>query len=154
MTEDPINTLIRTAKSFFLRNRNFFNATRQKGKLSFFLYGVLRHFLFSIWIKDMLPTGELGFWVSDIDFVFYNREKNKLMLLEIKHGDNNLRDFQVELFSKLDLMLREGAKNIGCDYLGYHILRFENSFWDSGKVYLDEKEITEEEFKKLIWNVF
>jgi hypothetical protein len=113
-----------------------------------------RHLQFNDWIRANLIDSSRGLLVTDIDFVFINPKRKVLMLLEVKQKNNYPRPFQLNLFMLLDMIIRKGIADSGYDYLGFHVLRFENTFWDDGKVWYDEKEITESEFKTMMNNFF
>ncbi len=112
-----------------------------------------RDLTFNNWIRENLPDSKAGFWVSDIDFVFVNSKKRTLMLLELKQHGKNLRPFQSELLNFLDRIIEKG-KPENFMYLGYHVLKFQNTCWHDGKAWLDGKEITEKEFIDFIRRYF
>jgi hypothetical protein len=112
-----------------------------------------RDLTFNDWVRENLPDSMTGFWVSDIDFIFFNGKKRTLMLLEVKQYNSNLRPFQNILFHLLDESIRKGTPK-DLTYFGFHILRFQHTCWSDGKAWLDGEEISEEKFIDFIYKNF
>jgi hypothetical protein len=96
---------------------------------------------FSQWVRDRLPDSSTGFWVSDVDFILYNKNTKRMMLLEVKTRNGNVRPWQRELFSVIDSMLRLSAPHFGIEYKGWHVVKIEGVDPNSGAIYLDDKEM-------------
>lgn len=103
-----------------------------------------RDLTFSNWVRQNLPDSREGFWVTDIDFVLWDKEEKCFMLLEVKQHSGIMRPFQEKIFKLLDKWLRQGVDE-DWEYLGYHVIRFENRSFEDGRCWLDGEEVTEEE---------
>jgi hypothetical protein len=112
-----------------------------------------RDLTFNDWIRKTLPDSKTGFWVSDIDFVFFNGKKRTLMLLEVKQYGSSLRPFQNKLFTFLDGIIKKGIPE-NFKYFGFCVLQFEGTCWHDGKAFFNGKEITEQEFVNFIYKNF
>ena len=105
---------------------------------------------FSQWIRQKLPDSHTGFMVSDIDFVLSNYQSKKILLLEIKSNNNAVPNWQVMLFKKINKWLKTGIDaDKDWQYLGFHLVKFEKQFFE-GRVFYDNKEISEEELIKIL----
>jgi len=103
-----------------------------------------RDLTFSGWIRKNLPDSATGFLVSDLDFILFNYKTKKIMLLEIKTRGIYPKTWQGKLFNNLDKWIKNGIDK-DWQYLGFYLLRFENTFFMDGKCFLRDKEISEEE---------
>jgi len=110
-----------------------------------------RDLKFSQWIRENLPDSKTGFLVSDLDFILYSRSSKSIMWLEVKTRNKRISfdHWQYRLFTDLAKCLRLGMKTFLPDwyFMGYHNIRFENTFFNDGKVYFDDREISEEELR-------
>jgi hypothetical protein len=112
-----------------------------------------RDLYFNDWVRKNLPDSSTGFWVTDVDFVFISFKSRKFMLVETKKNSRYPTNAQSEIISFMDTVLRRGTPP-EWEYLGYHVLVFEKTGWENGKVWLDGKEITEEDFKYFVYYRF
>ena len=103
-----------------------------------------RDLTFSKWIRENLPDSKLGFLVSDLDFILCNYKTKKVMLLEIKTHNKEQSLWQKILFANLDKWIMKGIYP-NWQYLGFHIIMFENTNFNDGLVFFDNEEITEKE---------
>jgi hypothetical protein len=116
---------------------------------------------FSDWLRDCkeLESNKVGLSIMDIDYVplhrvVYDDDKTKstkyFMFIEVKikmgqpskseHGEivnisNHMRGCPV--------VTDKHGKSVWC---GYHLIQFENTTPDNGKIFLDGNEISREEF--------
>ena len=97
-----------------------------------------RDLTFSQWIRDNLPDSSFGFMVTDLDFILYNYNTKKVMLLEIKTRNTNIRVWQRSIFDNFSKWIKRGIDDDWI-YLGFHIIKFQNTFFNDGKCYLDNK---------------
>lgn len=110
-----------------------------------------RDLTLSSWIRRNLPDSSTGYLVTDIDFLLHNFRTKKMMLLEIKTFHAPLKKWQENVFRALDFYIKTGveAADNGWQYLGWHLIMFEEKDF-SKKVFFDDKEITEEELKNIL----
>jgi hypothetical protein len=108
-----------------------------------------RDLTFSKWIREKLPDSNTGYLVTDIDFVLYNYKKKVIMILEVKTRNSELKQWQRYFYKDLNGWLRKGM-SCDWDYRGIHLLRLENTNLYDGKIYFDNKEITENELIKIL----
>lgn len=108
-----------------------------------------RDLTFSKWIRANLPNSSTGYLVTDLDFVIFNYVSKNLLLMEVKTRGSKLKYWQSELFNLLDKCLKEGIK-APYNYLGFHLISFENANFKDGKVYLDNKESSEAEIENIL----
>lgn len=112
--------------------------------------GAMRQML-NDWTRKKLPeSSETGFTVNDIDLVLRNYKTKKIMLLEIKCQMAVLTLSQSQIKMLFDKVLNNGLPKEGWQYLGFHLLQFEKTFFHDGKVFFDGKEKTEAEIIDLL----
>lgn len=104
---------------------------------------------FSKWIRTELPDSASGFSVSDLDFVIWNWKTKKVIMLEIKTRMSIPRKGQYMMWKNLEKWI---AKGIDEDWTfhGFHFIKFENTNFEDGKVFYDDKEITEYELNRIL----
>ena len=101
-----------------------------------------RDLTFSDWIRKKLPDSYTGYYVTDLDFILFNFEKKIIMLIEIKTRNSNLKDWQQRIFLLVSKWIKKGI-NEGWEYKGFHVIKFENTFFNDGKCYYDNEVIEE-----------
>lgn len=87
-----------------------------------------------------------GFTFIDIDTILRNYEKQTFALLEIKCKQAPLSYAQSKIFKEIDFFLRRGVSN-GWTYVGFYLLQFENTSFETGKAFLNGQEVTSDDFK-------
>lgn len=102
---------------------------------------------FSQWVKENLPDSSTGYMVTDLDFFFYDYKRKKVAIVEVKQHNKIIDDWQNNAFRFLRDCIRNG-KPEGWEFIGYFVIRFENTNFSDGKVYLDGTETTEEAIRK------
>ena len=108
-----------------------------------------RNLDFSRWVRRNLPDSYEGYVVSDLDFVLCNEKTKKLMLVEAKCYNSVSRPWQKRLFNNIDRWIRNGVEP-DWQYLGFHVVVFSNTAPNNGKISFNNKDITEDELKKLL----
>ena len=103
-----------------------------------------RSLRFSGWVRKNLPDSSTGFVVSDLDFILCNYKAQTLMLIEVKTRNAKVRLWQRILFENLDKWIKKGIDKDWI-YYGYHVVTFENTWFDDGACFFDNKIITEQE---------
>lgn len=108
-----------------------------------------RSLAFSGWIRVNLPDSSTGYCVTNQDWILWNFKTKKIMLLEEKthNGDIN-KWFHILIKNILNPALFEYCPKENVTYLGYHLICFENTGPEDGKIYFDRKLITKEELIK------
>jgi len=113
-----------------------------------------RDLIFSGWLRKSgkVKSSEDGLSVTDLDFCLHSwkSKPRKLMLIEMKQHGAKIRFPQRQIYVALNKALKIGLKQIGYDFLGIHVITFENRFFNDGKCFLDNKEITEDELGKFL----
>ena len=109
----------------------------------------LRDLTFSQWMRDNLPDSYFEFYITDVDFVLFNPNTKKVMLLEVKTRNAEVKSWQRNIFFHLAKWISRGI-NDGWTFMGFRFVRFENNFFNDGKCYLDNKEINEKELKHFL----
>lgn len=103
-----------------------------------------RNSQFSDWIRSKLPSSATGYSSTDIDFVLFNWKTKKVMLIEEKCRKAEPSFNQHELFKFMHKWIEKGIDS-DWQYLGYHLIQFENECPSDGKIYLDRQEISEKQ---------
>jgi len=104
----------------------------------------IRDLTFSQWIRNNLPDSSCGYMVSDLDFILQNYKTKKVILLEVKTRCSNLKIWQKQLFGNLDKWIANGISE-DWQYLGFHLIQFENTCFNDGKCFFDYKSINEKD---------
>lgn len=99
---------------------------------------------FSSWVRSSLPDSSTGFSASDLDFVLWNWKTKKVMLLEIKTRMSSPRNGQRMMWQNINRWITKGIDE-NWTYLGFHLITFESTDFLDGKVFLDKKEVSEQE---------
>ena len=109
------------------------------------------------WTKKKLPNN--GFFITDID-LFIRSKYGCFMIVEIKCKNSKLKTPQKISYEMLDYFGQElnnskfNSKTLGfpisVQYHGTHVLKFENTSFEDGKVYWDGNETTEEDVIKIM----
>jgi hypothetical protein len=110
-------------------------------------YSHKRDLTMSGWIREKLPDSSFGFLVTDLDFILYNWQTKKIMLLEIKTHNKEIATWQLNIFNNIAKWIEIGIDK-DWEFCGFHIIKFENTFFNDGKVYFNNKLSTEEEIKQ------
>lgn len=101
---------------------------------------------FGLWLRQQNEIDSaLGFLATNIDYMWCNYKTGAWMLIEEKRHGKLVRPWQRQLFKKL----HEACKNAK-DYKGFHLLAFENTSPEDGKIFLDRKEITKADLIKFL----
>lgn len=108
-----------------------------------------RDLTFSNWVRANLPDSDTGFMVSDLDFILQNYKTKKVMLLEIKTRKSDLKTWQKKLFKNIHNWVLKGIDK-DWEYLGFHVIQFENTNFNDGKVYFDYAQVSEKSIKKAL----
>jgi len=100
----------------------------------------------SDWIREKLPLPSTGYGVTDVDLALYSWKSNRFMLIEVKKKMFEIKFAQRSFFAMLNKRLRKTpTETDDWEYLGFHLITFENTFFHDGKVFLDHIEVSEQE---------
>lgn len=98
-----------------------------------------------VWLRQQKEIdSSLGYVASNIDYIWSNYKTGEWMLIEEKRHMSDITYCQKNLFKKLRLAIQDKL------FKGFHLVQFENTGPDDGKIYLNRKEITKESFIKFL----
>ena len=93
---------------------------------------------FGLWLREQKEIdSSLGFVATNIDYIWHNYRTGHWMLIEEKRHNSQLTYSQLGVFKIIDAACRQDL-----NYGGLHIIRFEQTSPDDGRIYLDGLEIT------------
>ena len=107
---------------------------------------------FGLWLRNKAPDNEtvlriddpldsyLGYRVTNIDYVWLNEESGNWMIIEEKRNRGYVKPWQKNIFRKIHKACN-GMKG----YKGFHLLVFEKTNPEDGKIWLDRKEISKDD---------
>lgn len=101
---------------------------------------------FGLWLRQQGGIdSSLGYIASNIDYVWLNYRTGEWMMLEEKRHGSDVKQFQRDIFAKVD-------KACQCDssYQGFHTLVFENTSPDDGQMWLDGDAINATELLEFL----
>ncbi len=108
-----------------------------------------RDLFFSGWIREALPDSSTGYMVTDLDFLLYNYKTKKIMFIEVKTRNSDVKTWQKMLFKNINNWVKKGIDE-DWTYCGYHLIQFENTNFEDGKVYFDYNEVSEKKLQELL----
>ena len=97
---------------------------------------------FGLWLRDQPEIdSKLGFVTSNIDYVWKNYKTGEWMFVEEKRYGAKIGFAQHQIFKDVheSVAISQNDK-----YRGFHLLIFENTSPDDGKMWLDNVEISKE----------
>lgn len=101
---------------------------------------------FGLWVRDQTKLdSRFGFTTTNIDFLWANYTNDFKLLLEEKRYGYFPKKYQVELYQWLDRCC-----SVDPFYKGFHILIFENTSPDDGRIFLDGYLITNEDLNSFL----
>ena len=96
-----------------------------------------RDLRFNNWIRNQLPDSCTGFSVSDLDFIVWNYKTRRVLMLETKTRESELRPFQDNMFSNIDSWIRRGV-TANWTYHGFYLLQFTDTDFNDGLCFINE----------------
>jgi len=100
---------------------------------------------FSLWLREQKDLdSDLGFITTNVDYIWENYKSNKWMILEEKRYNGNL------YFSQKNQMKNLHNSIESDNYLGFHLIIFENTTPEDGEIYLDYNEIDQNDLKEFL----
>ena len=93
---------------------------------------------FGIWLREQPEIDSaLGYVASNLDYIWSNYKTGDWMLIEEKRHNGEVKFYQKKLFERIH-KLCVGSEG----YHGFHVLVFQNTSPEDGKIFLDYREIT------------
>lgn len=109
----------------------------------------VRSLEFSQWVRSKLPDSSTGFSASDLDFILWNWKSKKIMMLEIKTRNSYPRKGQKIMWKLINKWIKNGISD-NWQYYGFNLIVFENTCFEDGKCYFNNKEITEQQLIEIL----
>lgn len=101
---------------------------------------------FGLWLRDQEEIdSKRGFIATNIDYLWRNYKTGQWMLIEEKRYGARVRRWQKELFDLLNWCAKHHPK-----FCGFHILTFEKTSPEDGKMFWDGKEINRAQLIKIL----
>jgi hypothetical protein len=102
--------------------------------------------------KRSLPelASRNGYSIIDLDNVIKNRIKKTLQIVEVKCFNGQLSWVQFDQLKTADEAYRLWCRKNGYEFLGTHIVQFENVSEFSGKVWLNDVQIDGKQFHEVL----
>lgn len=113
------------------------------------------------WTATNLPTAN-NYFITDIDMIIRSRS-GQIMIVEIKRRNATVNGHQRTTYEILDQCLQAGidAHKAGfvlpsmqypvkLQYLGFHVLQFENTTFEDGPIYWDGQQISVDQVKQIL----
>jgi len=95
-----------------------------------------------MWFREQPEIdSKKGYLISDVDFMYYHRYSGLWMLLEVKCKISEPKSWHRNML----LILDKCAKN-DPNYRGFHLISFENSTPDNGRIFINTRHVTKEQF--------
>ncbi len=96
---------------------------------------------FGLWLRRQPEIdSRQGFVASDVDYIWKNYTTNEWMIIEEKRYCRDISDCQKDL-----LVTLHKAAQADVNYKGIHLLVFEKTSPDDGRIWLDRQEISRSE---------
>lgn len=103
-----------------------------------------RSLYFSQWLRDNLPDSSTGTYITDIDFVIFNwKSHNRMLFVEEKTHGADMTTAQRNVYKKIVKALQDSGIQADCAFV-----KFENTSFEDGRVWINNQEVTEDMIKK------
>jgi hypothetical protein len=100
---------------------------------------------FGIWLRNEISLdSSLGFTATNIDYVWRNYKTGEWMLIEEKRRGVDVLRFQRDIFRLVSNSITDAS------YKGFHIIIFENTSPDDGRIWLDGCEVGKQDLLKFL----
>lgn len=101
---------------------------------------------FGLWLREQkeIDSG-LGYVATNIDYVWRNYKTGQWMFIEEKRYGRQPKFYQQKIFDLLSWCGKHHSK-----YFGFHVLVFENTSPEDGKIFLNGKGISREELLQFL----
>lgn len=103
---------------------------------------------FGLWLREQQEIdSKKGFVATNIDYIWHNYKTGDWMIIEEKRYNSSVKRWQKSMFDIVDWCARISGHR---KYKGFHIIRFEKTNPDDGRIYIDGKERTRQELIKFL----
>ena len=93
---------------------------------------------FGLWLRAQSEIdSSLGYVTTNIDYVWKNYRTGEWMFIEEKRYMGKVSRNQREIFKNLNTLAKHDPL-----YKGYHMIQFERTGPDDGRIFIDRKEVT------------
>jgi hypothetical protein len=113
------------------------------------------------WTAENLPSCE-SFFITDLDMVVRDRKGN-MLIAEVKRRSATMTPQQRTTYELISELIKEGIKAnpdgiivpsmrypVKVNYLGVHLLQFENTTFEDGQIFWDKTPISTEQLKGIL----
>jgi len=95
---------------------------------------------FGLWIREQKEVdSSLGYLATNIDFMWTNYKTGLWMLIEEKRYNSKPKFWQQKMFEVINAVCK-----LDKNYCGFHLIVFENTSPDDGKIFIDNNEVSKE----------
>jgi len=96
---------------------------------------------FGLWLRDQTELdSRLGYVASNLDYIWRNYNTEDFMLIEEKRYNGKISYSQKQIFDLIHSICKKDFR-----YKGFHILKFEKTNPEDGKIFLNDLEISKKE---------
>jgi len=96
-----------------------------------------------LWLREQdVLDSKRGYIATNLDYVWKNYKTGDWMLIEEKRYGHKPRRWQHELFRQLHRVCTAAG---GSAFHGFHLIVFENTSPEDGRIWLDNKEISKDD---------
>lgn len=101
---------------------------------------------FGLWLREQREIdSEKGYVATNLDYIWSNYKTGKWMLIEEKRYMSQVKRWQSQLFGLIIWCAKIHPK-----FCGFHVIRFEKTNPDDGKIYWNDREITKEDLLRIL----
>jgi hypothetical protein len=94
---------------------------------------------FGLWLRERKEIdSSLGYVATNVDYMWRNYKTGKWMLIEEKRFMAKVKRWQQEMFKLLTWCAKHHPR-----FRGFHVIQFEKTSPQDGKIFLDGTEISE-----------
>lgn len=105
---------------------------------------------FGEWVRRQpILAGRHGYLATNLDYIWGNYEKQKWMLIEEKRWMSELRPAQWDMIELVHHCCKSNEANWE-KYQGFHLLQFERTNPDDGRIFWDKQEISKQQLIRLL----
>lgn len=91
---------------------------------------------FSNFLSDVLPSSKEWMWISDIDFVLYNKASSKFCMIELKTRGNTMAEWQKEIYREIHKRLVHTNEQSKMKFIGTYCIEFDGADFEDWRVWI------------------